>query len=118
MYTYQARTKRVIDGDTMEFIVDLGFGVTKEITVRVLDLDTWEVRGKDKRMGLAAKAAASHLLIPDGNPQPVLLRTRKDRHGDDAQGKFGRWLADIRLPDGSDFAERMRELGHEDTSGV
>ena len=60
MYEYRCRIDRVVDGDTVDVDIDLGFGVwLREERVRMYGIDTPESRTRDlveKRYGLAAKA--------------------------------------------------------------
>lgn len=65
MYYYQAKLIRIIDGDTILAMVDLGFYTWKEVTIRLYGIDTLETRTKDlleKEKGLAAKERLSQLL--------------------------------------------------------
>ena len=65
MYTYNAKLIRIIDGDTIEAMVDLGFFTWKSVTIRLYGIDTPETRTKDleeKARGLAAKERLSQLL--------------------------------------------------------
>ena len=58
MWTYQAKCIRVIDGDTLEMLVDLGFRVHYRVRIRLSDVDTPELRGPEKAAGERAKLAA------------------------------------------------------------
>ena len=86
MYIYKTKLIRVIDGDTMDLSVDLGFNIIHNIRVRLLDIDTPEVRGVQKPHGLAAKEAAKDWF--DSIDKELLVETTKT-------GKYGRWLARI-----------------------
>jgi micrococcal nuclease len=58
MYTYNATVDRVVDGDTVDALVDLGFDTWKKVRIRLYGLDAWESRTRDldeKKKGLAAK---------------------------------------------------------------
>ena len=96
MYEYRATVNRVVDGDTVDIDIDLGFGVwMKDERVRVMGIDTPESRTSDKVekvFGLAAKDRLKE-LIPEGSIQ--VLKTEVDRDGEDAKGKFGRILGDF-----------------------
>ena len=70
MYDYRAKCTRVIDGDTIEALVDLGFNTHKQITIRFDGIDAWESRtrdGEEKIKGLAAKARLIELLEENNN---------------------------------------------------
>ena len=62
MYEYRARITRVIDGDTVEAEIDLGFRVSLEVVLRLVGINTPEVHGPDRPRGLAAKGHLSELL--------------------------------------------------------
>ena len=65
MYEYKCTLLRVIDGDTIDVLADLGFKVFKKIRVRLYGIDTPEIRTKDlkeKKKGFAAKARLEELL--------------------------------------------------------
>ena len=91
MYEYQCTIVRVVDGDTTDVDIDLGFGVwMKKQRVRFYGVDTPESRTSDKEekvYGLAAKHFVENLL-PKGSTQ--VLRTRKD-----GVGKYGRILGEL-----------------------
>ena len=96
MHEYKCKILRVIDGDTVDVDIDLGFGmwIHKE-RVRVMGIDTPESRTRDlveKAFGLAAKERLKELL-PEGSPR--VLKTEVDKKGGDAKGKFGRVLGDF-----------------------
>jgi len=92
MYEYRCKVVRVIDGDTVDVDIDLGFGVwLHKERVRILGIDTPESRTRDKvekRFGLLAKEFVEKFFKTDGD---VILRTQKY----DAKGKFGRILGDF-----------------------
>lgn len=104
MYEYKCTIVRVVDGDTVDVDIDLGFGVwVKNERVRIVGIDTPESRTRDrveKLFGLAAKERTAKLL--SGN---CILRTQIDRNGKDAKGKFGRILGDFIIE--KDGQERM-----------
>ena len=96
MYEYKATILRVVDGDTVDVDIDLGFGVwLRKERVRIMGIDTPESRTRDKeekKFGLLAEERLKELL-PVGSI--AVLRTRSDRDGEDAKGKFGRILGDF-----------------------
>ena len=72
MWTYRCKLRRVVDGDTVDVDIDLGFGIWQmNERVRIMGIDTPESRTRDKiekKFGLAAKAKLKSLL----GPNPVL----------------------------------------------
>ena len=99
MYEYNVKVCKVIDGDTVDVDIDLGFGIwLKNERVRIMGIDTPESRTRDKiekKFGLAAKKRLKELL-----GSKSILRTQIDKSGEDARGKFGRILGDFSVYDG------------------
>jgi len=111
MYEYKAELDRVVDGDTVDVNIDLGFGIwLKKERVRVMGIDTPESRTSDpieKVFGKAASARLKELIEHD-----CILCTTKDRSGEDDRGKYGRVLGDFRLSDGRMATDVLIEEGH------
>ena len=104
MYEYRCEIVRVVDCDTVDVNIDLGFGtwIHKE-RIRLKGIDTTESRTRDpeeKKACLYAKGVVEGFL-PVGSSQ--VLRTTKDK-----SGKFGRTLGDFIIFDGQE--DRQREL--------
>ena len=110
MYEYRATIVKIVDGDTVDVDIDLGFGVVlKDERVRVMGIDTPESRTRDKvekKFGLAAKARLKELL-----GKTTVLKTQINRNGEDMKGKFGRVLGDF-IVDGKQVTEIMCKTGH------
>ena len=108
---YDVTVIKVIDGDTVDVDIDLGFGVwLKDERVRIMGIDTPESRTRDKvekLFGTAAKNRLKELLKNGGK-----LITTEDKSGEDMKGKFGRILGDFRVADGRRVTEIMIEEGH------
>ena len=111
MYEYRAKINRVVDGDTVDVDIELGFDIVLTgQRVRIMGIDTPESRTSDeveKVFGLAAKNRLKELLGPT-----AVLKTQIEKDGDDAKGKFGRILGDFVTPDGRMVTEVMIEEGH------
>ena len=111
MYEYRARVIKVVDGDTVDVDIDLGFGVwLKDERVRIMGIDTPESRTRDKvekKFGLAAKARLKELL----GTTPI-LKTQVGKGGEDMKGKFGRILGDFLTEDGKKCGELLVKEGH------
>jgi len=94
MYEYRAKLLKVVDGDTVDVDIDLGFGVwLKDERVRIMGIDTPESRTRDKVekvFGLASKDRLKELLGKD-----CTLKTFAAKDGEDMKGKFGRILGDF-----------------------
>ena len=86
-YYYIAEVVKVYDGDTCTCVVDLGFKTSVRIKVRLLGIDTPEIRTKDldeKKKGLETRDWLREKILG----KKVLLHTKE-------RGKFGRWLGMI-----------------------
>ncbi|MDB4257134.1 thermonuclease family protein [bacterium] len=94
MYEYKAHVVKVVDGDTVDVDIDLGFGIImKDERVRIMGIDTPESRTRDKvekLFGKAASARVKELLEED-----IILKTQIARSGEDMKGKYGRILGDF-----------------------
>ena len=90
MYTYKIKLDRVVDGDTIDAEIDLGFDIKVKKRIRFMGINAPESRTKDleeKARGLAAKDRVKQLLEGCEN---ITLKS----HG---VGKFGRCLGEIML---------------------
>jgi len=85
MYEYKAKITRVVDGDTFDFVIDLGFGITYKDRLRLYGVDTPEVRGLEKPEGLAVKEQVKKLI----EDKEVTLFSHKWK------GKYGRYIASV-----------------------
>jgi len=98
MYEYRAKIIKIVDGDTVDVDIDLGFNVVlKDERVRIAGIDTPESRTRDleeKKFGLAAKASVKELL-----GKTCVLKTQINKNGEDMKGKFGRILGDFQVYD-------------------
>ena len=96
MYEYNAEVLRVVDGDTVDVLIDVGFSTFKKERVRLYGINTPECRTRDleeKKKGLAAKARNKELLTKVSN-KPKYFRLVS--HG---TGKYGRVLGEIHIMD-------------------
>jgi endonuclease YncB( thermonuclease family) len=107
-YHTAARLHRMIDADTFEFDLDLGFNINHRVSVRCMKFnapETWRPRNDAERAhGEAAKQKAAELL---GNGEVELVSYYRDMK----KGKYGRYTAYIYLPDGREYGAVMEELG-------
>ena len=113
MYEYRCKIRRVVDGDTVDIDIDLGFGVwLHKERVRIYGIDTPESRTRDleeKKFGLMAKDFVKKFVKGDKRniKSNIILRTQKY----DAKGKFGRILGDI-IVDGTSLSDTMIKEHH------
>jgi len=94
MYEYRVHIIKIVDGDTVDVDIDLGFGIwLRNERVRIMGIDTPESRTSDKVekiFGLAAKNRLKELL-----GKTAILQTQVSKNGEDLKGKFGRILGDF-----------------------
>ena len=111
MYEYKCKVLRVVDGDTVDVDIDLGFGVwLHKERVRIMGIDTPESRTSDKVekvFGLAAKERLISLL-----GENAILDTQVSKKGEDMKGKFGRILGNFRTIAGEHCADILIDEGH------
>ena len=87
MYSYKAKILNIVDGDTVDAKIALGFKLTIDLRLRLFGIDTPETRTRDKQekvRGLKAKKFVTKRI----KNKEVIIETTK-------QGKFGRYLAVI-----------------------
>ena len=111
---YDVVVIKVVDGDTVDVDIDLGFGVClKDERVRIMGIDTLESRTSDRvedLFGEAAKARLKQLMKHGGK-----LITTEDKSGEDMKGKFGRILGDFKVEYNGEMkrvTEIMEAEGH------
>ena len=107
-HIYSARLQRVVDGDTCDALIDLGFDTWVKKRIRFFGVDTWESRTRnleEKKKGLAAKEYVKDLL-ENSDEGKFLLKS----HG---VGKYGRVLGELFVK-GHDTSvnELLKENGH------
>ena len=111
MYEYKCTVNKVIDGDTVDVDIDLGFGIVlTDERVRIMGIDTPESRTRnkiEKLFGLAAKQRLKELLS-----KQCILKTEINKDGEDMKGKFGRVLGDFISDNGRLVTDIMIEEGH------
>ena len=108
MYEYRCKVLKIVDGDTVDVDIDLGFGIVlKNERVRIMGIDTPESRTRDKvekQFGLAAKKRLKEMLDNKSGP---ILKTQINKKGEDMKGKFGRILGDFTVYHAPTDAWRM-----------
>ena len=105
MFEYNAEVLRVVDGDTLDARIDLGFDVHVKKRIRLHGIDTWESRTRDaeeKKKGIAAKSRLVELLQADQAKFKLISY---------GVGKFGRVLGDIEISAGN-VCDILVEEGH------
>lgn len=101
LWQYRADVERVVDGDTLDLRIDLGFGVIltgDEARIRLRNIDTAEIFGASRdseeyAAGQRHKEFVEEWVTQAGADEwPIFIETAKD----DERGKYGRWLALIK----------------------
>ena len=95
LYHYNATVSRVVDGDTIDVVLDLGFDITLKGRIRFQGINAPESRTRDaeeKVRGLEAKLYVEKWV--EGHDDKVIIQTSLDE-----RGKFGRILGRILCPD-------------------
>jgi|APHM01.1.fsa_nt_gi Micrococcal nuclease (thermonuclease) homologs len=96
-YVYDARLIDIVDGDTIDVTVDLGFNITRDVRLRLMDVDTAEIFGVEDtsdeyQRGMKHKQYVSDWLECDVDTRfPLRIGTHK-------KGKFGRYIATVWKP--------------------
>jgi len=107
-HIYSAKLVRVVDGDTADAMIDLGFNVWVKNRIRFMGVDAWESRTRNKEekvKGLAAKAYVKDIL-ENSDEGKFLLKS----HG---VGKYGRVLGELFVKGHeSSVNELLKENGH------
>jgi len=96
MFRYKAKIIKVYDGDTFTFEVDLGFSVTITEKLRLHEIDTPELRGEERAEGIKVRDYVIGLIL---NKEFEIQVYKK--------GKYGRYIADLFLEDGSTLTEHL-----------
>ena len=95
-YIYKAKLDRVVDGDTVDALIDVGFDIWFKKRIRFKGVDTWESRTRnleEKALGLKAKARTKELL------EKVSSKSGYFRIKSYGLGKYGRVLGELFIMD-------------------
>ncbi len=108
-WLYPAKLLRIVDGDSIVVRLDMGLRIYRDEAIRLLGVDTPEVRGLTREAGLAAAdfvrvwMAESSAILDDF---PLLIATSR-------ADSFGRWLGDVfRKSDGRNLTDDLIAAGH------
>ena len=102
MYEYSCEVQRVIDGDTIDVVLDLGFDIFHKCRVRLYGIDTPESRTRNLDEKARGKMASAFLSEAINSGNKVVIQTKLK----DSKGKYGRVLGDI-VVDGKNINQLM-----------
>ena len=102
MYEYSCKVKRVVDGDTVDVVLDLGFDIFHKCRVRLYGIDTPESRTRDLDEKARGKMAGSFLKESIDAGNKIVIQTKLK----DSKGKYGRVLGDV-VVDGLNINQTM-----------
>ena len=105
-YIYRGKLERVVDGDTIDALIDVGFDIWIKKRIRYSGIDTWESRTRnleEKAKGLEAKARNKELLME------VSSKSGYFRMRSYGVGKYGRVLAEIFIEDAEGKQHNINE---------
>ena len=105
MFQYKAIITNVVDGDTFDMDIDLGFNIHIHERVRLLDIDTPEKFGKEKELGLLVKQYAQYNF----EGMEVVIKSEKVDTAAETDS-FGRWLVRVDA-NGKDICDIYNSLG-------
>ena len=95
MYEYGCKVERVVDGDTVDVVLDLGFDIFHKCRVRLYGIDTPESRTRDLDEKARGKMAGSFLKESIDAGDKIVIQTKLK----DSKGKYGRVLGDVVVDD-------------------
>ena len=109
LFHYRSRVTRVVDGDTIDVELDLGFNIKLSERVRFVGVNAPESRTRDleeKERGLAAKDFVGRWLLEHAGMNPIIQTSL------DGRGKFGRVLGRVLNQEGVCLNDVLIEAGH------
>jgi len=89
IWSYKGKVTNVVDGDTVDVDVDLGFYVSTQLRFRLAGIDAHEIRGVEesvKALGMEEKRFLEELILD----KDVIIQS-------DKTGKYGRWICELWL---------------------
>ena len=107
MYEYACKVKRVVDGDTVDVVLNLGFDIMYKSRVRLYGIDTPESRTRNLDEKARGKMAGAFLKDAIEKGEKVIIQTKLK----DSRGKFGRVLGNV-IVDGININQLMIDNHH------
>jgi|TARA_R110001592_G_scaffold73866_1_gene224963 micrococcal nuclease len=107
MYEYNCKVEKIVDGDTIDVVLDLGFDILYKSRVRLYGIDTPESRTRNLDEKVRGKMASAFLRKAIEEGEKVCIQTKLK----DSRGKFGRVLGDV-VVDGVNINQSMVDNHH------
>jgi|TARA_R110000782_G_scaffold237653_2_gene324125 micrococcal nuclease len=107
MYEYNCKVEKIVDGDTIDVVLDLGFDILYKSRVRLYGIDTPESRTRNLDEKVRGKMASAFLKKAIEEGEKVCIQTKLK----DSRGKFGRVLGDV-VVDGVNINQSMVDNHH------
>ena len=107
MYEYSCKVERVVDGDTVDVVLDLGFDILYKSRVRLYGIDTPESRTRNLDEKARGKLATAFLKEAVDCGKQIVIQTNLK----DSRGKFGRVLGEV-IIDGVNINVKMVDENH------
>jgi len=107
MYEYACKVERVVDGDTVDVVLNLGFDIMYKSRVRLYGIDTPESRTRNLDEKARGKMAGAFLKNKIDAGEKIVIQTKLK----DSRGKFGRVLGNI-IVDGININQLMIDNYH------
>ena len=101
MYEYCCQVTRVVDGDTVDANIDLGFDISYFSRIRLFGIDTPESRTRNKDEKLRGLLAKEYIVNALANGKQIVVKTALEK-----KGKYGRVLGSL-VVDGLDLNQDM-----------
>lgn len=112
VYYYQANVIKVIDGDTIELEIDLGFGISKKFKARLWGINAPELShaksDEEKVKGLESKARLEQWLKDNSPDSKILIKSHDGKQL--KQEKYGRWLIEVYPTNKSESSISLNDL--------
>jgi len=106
MYQYAATVERVVDGDTLDVSIDLGFGIAVKQRLRLANINAPEMSTPE---GVASQAWLSSILTVGTR---VLVETKKAPGAKDKRDLYGRYVATVTTESGAVVNQMAVDTGH------
>lgn len=109
MYEYRAKCVNVVDGDTIDVLIDLGFKIKHEIRVRLMNVDTPEMKIEEQH---EEAVRVKSIVEEDLLGKDIIITTEKENKSlSKSKDTYGRYLAVVKLEDGTNYNDSLLKRG-------